>query len=48
MITLSCGIAKADGSLSFDEVYKMADDALYKTKNNGKNGYSIYGKEKTI
>lgn len=48
VITLSCGIAKADGSLSFDEVYKMADDALYKTKNNGKNGYSIYGKEKTI
>lgn len=40
-ITLSIGVAVFSGSVSFDELFKAADNALYVVKNRGKNGYEI-------
>lgn len=43
-LSLSVGIAVAEsGALSFDEIYKAADTALYISKNNGKNQYTFSG-----
>ena len=44
IITVSMGISikKADEILSLDTLYKNADTALYESKNNGKNKYSVY------
>lgn len=40
----SVGIALyPDNGTSFDELYQKADMALYQVKDNGKNGYRIYG-----
>ncbi len=42
-ISASIGIAFCpEHGAEFDELYRAADTALYKTKANGKNGYSIY------
>ena len=41
-ITCSIGCAISDGSINdFDQLFRQADKALYKSKNNGKNTYSI-------
>lgn len=43
---ISSGVYYIDKGIetSFEEVYKYADEALYQTKRNGKNGYTIFGK----
>ena len=41
-VSLSAGVCIADGNLKFEELYKNADTALYSSKNNGKNQYTIY------
>lgn len=43
-ITLSIGVAVFKGNVSFDELFKAADSALYQVKNNGKNGFNILDK----
>ena len=43
-ISLSVGVAMCNSELDFAELYKQADEALYKVKENGRKGYSIYGK----
>lgn len=46
-ISASIGVAlTAPGQNSFGQLYRCADDALYKTKQNGKNGYTIYKEKK--
>lgn len=40
-VTLSCGATKIDGTCSFEEAYKQADDALRYVKEHGKNGFYI-------
>ena len=46
-ITSSVGIAIApDFGQDFETIYKMADSALYRSKNGGKNCYHIYQKER--
>ena len=41
--TLSIGVAFSDGKTEGDQIYKNADEALYKVKNGGKNGLTFYG-----
>jgi diguanylate cyclase (GGDEF)-like protein len=43
-VTISCGIAINEyrNSITHEELIKKADDALYDTKNSGRNGYKIY------
>lgn len=41
-VSLSIGIALQKGERRFDNLYNNADSALYKSKNSGKNRYSIY------
>lgn len=42
-IATSIGVAVTpDGGRSFAELYKHADSALYKTKERGKNGFTVY------
>lgn len=38
----SIGISISDGDKDFKELYKEADEALYRVKNSGRNGYEIY------
>ena len=46
-ITVSIGIACApENGKSYKELYKRADKALYQTKENGRNGYTVYGTER--
>lgn len=43
-LSSSIGIATApEDGLDFESLYEKADAALYRTKQHGKNGYSIYG-----
>lgn len=45
-ISSSVGIAIApDMAADFEDLYKKADSALYKSKNGGKNCYHIYGRD---
>lgn len=45
-ISSSVGIAVApDAGRDFETIYKMADSALYRSKNGGKNCYTIYKKD---
>ena len=41
--TLSIGVAFSDGKTDGDQIYKNADEALYKVKNGGKNGLAFFG-----
>lgn len=42
-VSTSIGVAIApDAGTNFEELYKNADTALYQTKKNGKNGFTIY------
>ena len=45
-MTVSVGIARfpADGA-DYDALYRAADQAMYKAKGQGKDGYSFAGKE---
>ncbi|MDD3570649.1 MAG: diguanylate cyclase [Lachnospiraceae bacterium] len=46
-ITVSVGVAiTTEDVKTFDMLYKKADDALYVAKNNGKNGFWVYNREK--
>ncbi len=46
-ITLSIGIACApENGRSYRELYKRADRALYRSKENGRNRYTVYGTER--
>ena len=46
-ITISAGMAFApDHGTGYLDLYKNADTALYKTKQNGRDGYNIYEEEK--
>lgn len=41
---LSCSVGISfcrDNKITFDELYRMADEALYETKKNGRDGYTI-------
>ena len=40
-VSASIGIAVWTGERSFAELYKMADTALYKVKESGKDGYNL-------
>lgn len=43
-ISTSFGVSVASGGRkSFEKLYREADEALYKAKAEGKNGYHIYG-----
>lgn len=39
--TISVGITTSNGKNNFEEMYQKADEALYESKNNGKNRYTI-------
>lgn len=43
-VGLSIGIACSKPGINFDEIISNADDAMYHTKNIGKNGFSLYSK----
>lgn len=46
-ITVSVGVAITTEEVkTFDMLYKKADEALYVAKNNGKNGFWVYNREK--
>ena len=42
-LTFSCGIAKINNHMSLEENLKLADDALYQSKNMGKSRCTIFG-----
>ena len=45
-ISCSIGIVYCNSpKLTFQEIYKWADEALYQQKNNGRDGYTIYKDE---
>ena len=42
-VSASIGVAVyPDDGMEFEELFKKADVALYETKKNGKNGYTIF------
>ena len=41
--TVSMGVAFSDGKTEGDQIYKNADEALYRIKNGGKNGLAFFG-----
>ncbi|MCR5403542.1 MAG: diguanylate cyclase [Butyrivibrio sp.] len=46
---ISMGVVMVpDEGTEYDDLFNMADNALYKVKQNGKHGYKIYGKEKIV
>lgn len=46
---ISMGVVMVpDQGTDFQTLFKMADNALYKVKQNGKHGYQIYGKERIV
>ena len=42
LIGCSIGIAFTNGSKTYDELFRKADQAMYYAKNNGKNNYKVY------
>lgn len=47
-VSLSIGIAVQSNERRFDNLYKAADEALYISKNSGKNRYTFYEKKEEI
>lgn len=48
-ITISVGIALApEHGKTYMNLYRSADQALYETKRNGRNGFAIYGENRDI
>ncbi len=47
-VSASVGIATTYNSFEFEEIYKMADIALYNTKAKGKNGFAFYTGEEEL
>ena len=48
-ITISVGIALApEHGKTYMNLYRSADQALYETKRNGRNGFTIYGENRDI
>ena len=48
-ITISVGIALAsEHGKTYLNLYRSADQALYETKRNGRNGFTIYGENRDI
>ena len=41
-VTVSIGAVIISQGQDFDRAYKTADDALYKVKNRGRNGYEVF------
>jgi diguanylate cyclase (GGDEF)-like protein len=43
-VTISIGVASADGAepISFEDIIKRADEALYRSKHTGRNRVSVY------
>ncbi|MBO4373689.1 MAG: GGDEF domain-containing protein [Lachnospiraceae bacterium] len=41
-VSVSVGVAMCGEETDFQELYRRADEALYRVKENGRNGYSIY------
>ena len=41
--TVSVGVVVAQGPSAFEQLYKEADEALYKAKRSGKSGWKLYG-----
>lgn len=44
-VSVSIGIALAEGEESFRELYERADQALYQVKRHGRNGYAIWNED---
>ncbi len=44
-ITISVGVAFSDGSIHYDDLYKFADEALYRVKDDGRNGIAYYDED---
>ena len=45
MLSVSIGVSYApDCGEEYLDLYNHADEALYETKRNGRNGYTVYGK----
>ncbi len=42
---VSFGVAFSDGKKTGDEIFKQADETLYRIKESGKDGYAFYGEE---
>lgn len=41
-VSISIGIVLSDGQIAFDELYKNADEALYQSKERGRNTFTIW------
>lgn len=41
-VTISIGVSKYDSNLPYEENFRMADEALYESKHNGRNQISLY------
>ena len=42
VVTCSIGVALSSDTLTIEQLYKRADDALYRAKQNGKNQIAFY------
>ena len=47
-VSISAGVAYGQDAGDSTELFNHADEALYETKRNGRNGYTIYGEQNAI